>query len=123
MGKKDVFSPEDGKNKKKSSEKHQNRKNSEDAGVEDGKRGMDILQPHHRDIPEQEDEGEEDQTGKDQQSDEDSLLRFKVQFNLNPFGVVSSPAFAEAATRRQVVRSILNIFHPELITPNSELNY
>ena len=43
---------------------------------------MDILQPHHWDIPEQEDEGEEDQAGKNQQSDEKSLLRLKVQFNL-----------------------------------------
>ena len=40
---------------------------------------MDILQPHHRDIPEQEDEDEEDQTGKNQKSDEESLLRLNVQ--------------------------------------------
>ena len=40
---------------------------------------MDILQAHHRDIPEQEDEDEEDQTGKNQKSDEESLLRLNVQ--------------------------------------------
>ena len=51
---------------------------------------MDILQPYHRDIPEQEDEDEEDQAGKNQQSDEESLLRLKVQCHLNQFGVVSS---------------------------------
>lgn len=40
---------------------------------------MDVLQPHHRDIPEQKDEKEEYQTGKNQESDEDSLLGFNVQ--------------------------------------------
>ena len=43
---------------------------------------MDVLQPHHRDIPEQKDEDEEDQAGKNQQSNEESLLWLKVQFNL-----------------------------------------
>lgn len=79
MGEEDVLSPEDGKDKQKSSRKHQNCKNRKDAGVEEWKRRMDILQPHHRDIPEQEDEDEEDQTGKNQQSDEESLFRLNVQ--------------------------------------------
>ncbi len=51
---------------------------------------MDILQPHHRDIPEQKDEDEEDEARKDQQSDENSFLRLNFQFNLNQFGAVSS---------------------------------
>ena len=79
MGQEDILSHEDGKNKKKSPRKHQNCKNRKDAGVEEGKRGMDILQPHHRDIPEQEDEDEDDQAGKNQQPDKESLLRLKVQ--------------------------------------------
>jgi len=83
MGEEDVFSPEDGKDKEKSSQKHQHCKNRKDAGVEKGKRGMDILQPHHRNIPEQEDEDEKDQASKNQQSDEESLLRFKVQMSLH----------------------------------------
>jgi len=57
---------------------------------------MDILQAHHRDVPEQEDEGEEDQTGKNQQSDEESLLGLKVQMFLR--SLRNAPAFAEAAT-------------------------
>ena len=40
---------------------------------------MDVLQSHHRDIPEQKDEKEEDQTGENQESDEDSLLGFNLQ--------------------------------------------
>jgi hypothetical protein len=82
MREEDIFSPEDGKDKEKSSRKHQNCKNSKDAGVENGKRRMDILQPHHGDIPEQEDKDEQDQTGKNQESDEESLLRLKVQMSL-----------------------------------------
>jgi len=44
---------------------------------------MDILQPHHRDIPEQEDEDKEDQTSKNQQSDKESLLRLRIQMSLH----------------------------------------
>jgi hypothetical protein len=40
---------------------------------------MDILQSYQRDIPEQKDEKEKDQTGKDQESDENSLLGFNLQ--------------------------------------------
>jgi len=40
---------------------------------------MDVLQPHHRDIPEQKDKREEDQTGKNQKADENSLLGFSRQ--------------------------------------------
>ena len=46
---------------------------------------MDVLQPHYRDIPEQKDKREEDQTGKNQKADENSLLGFNVQcFLLSP---------------------------------------
>jgi len=40
---------------------------------------MDILQSYQRNIPEQEDQKEKDQTGKDEQSDENSLLGFNLQ--------------------------------------------
>jgi len=40
---------------------------------------MNALHPYDRDIPEQKDETEEDQTGENQESDEDSLLGFNVQ--------------------------------------------
>lgn len=72
---------------------------------------MDILQSHHRDIPEQKNEKEEDQTGKNQKSDEDSLLGFSLQCSL-----ISS----ELSVRRS---EYLKHFSSELNTPNSELNY
>jgi hypothetical protein len=40
---------------------------------------MNVLQPHHRDIPEQKDEKEENQTGKNQKPDKDPLLGFDLQ--------------------------------------------
>jgi hypothetical protein len=40
---------------------------------------MNVLQPHHGDIPEKKDEAKENQTGEDQKSYEDSLLRLMVQ--------------------------------------------
>ncbi len=43
---------------------------------------MDILQSYQRDIPEQKDEKEKDQTGKDQQSDKDPLLGSILQSDL-----------------------------------------
>jgi len=39
---------------------------------------MNVLQSHHRDIPEQKDEKKEDQTGKNQKPDKNSLLGFYV---------------------------------------------
>ena len=43
---------------------------------------MNIFQSYQRDIPEQKDEKEKDQTGKDQESDENSLLGFNLQNDL-----------------------------------------
>jgi len=46
---------------------------------------MNVLQPHHWDIPEQKDEKEEDQTGQDQKSNKDSLLGFNIQRPLSHY--------------------------------------
>jgi len=43
---------------------------------------MNIFQSHQRNIPEQKDEKEKDQTGKDQQSNKNSLLGFNIQKSL-----------------------------------------
>jgi len=53
---------------------------------------VDVLQPHYRDIPEQKDEKEEDQTGKDQKSDENSLLGFNFQKPLPLYCGMRPPA-------------------------------
>ena len=52
---------------------------------------MDVLQPHHRDIPEQKDEKEEDQTGENQEPDEDSLLGFNLQKPLQSIAECDTP--------------------------------
>jgi hypothetical protein len=43
---------------------------------------MDILQSYQRNIPEQKDQKEKDQTGKDEQSDKDPLLGSGLQGTL-----------------------------------------
>ena len=79
MREEDILPYEDGKDKEESPGKHEEHQNRKDDGEEERKGGMDVLQSHHRDIPEQKDEKEEDQTGENQESDEDSLLGFNVQ--------------------------------------------
>ena len=74
-----ILPSEDGKDKEESPGKHEEHQNRKDDGEEERKGGMDVLQSHHRDIPEQKDEKEEDQTGENQESDEDSLLGFNLQ--------------------------------------------
>jgi hypothetical protein len=56
---------------------------------------MNVLQPYYRNIPEQKDEKEEDQTGKNQKPDKNSLLGFNLHvFSSliwsNQIGVISS---------------------------------
>ena len=46
---------------------------------------MNILQSHQGDIPEQEDEKEQDQTGEDYKPDEDPLFGCNLQKNLQPY--------------------------------------
>ena len=65
MGKKDVFSPKNGEDEEQSPGEHEKNQNGEDESEEERKRGMDVSQPHHGDIPEHKDQKEEDQTGDD----------------------------------------------------------
>ena len=81
MREEDILPYEDGKDKEESPGKHEEHQNRKDDGEEERKGGMDVLQSHHRDIPEQKDEREEDQTGENQKPDEDSLLGFNLQNN------------------------------------------
>lgn len=79
MGEENILPSEDGKDKEEPPGNHEEHQNRKEDGEEERKGGMDILQSHHRDIPEQKDEKEEDQTGEDQKSDEDSLPGFNLQ--------------------------------------------
>jgi len=79
MREENILPSEDGKDKEESPGKHEEHQNRKDDGEEKRKGGMDVLQAHHRDIPEQKDKKEEDQTGENQEPDKDSLLGFNLQ--------------------------------------------
>jgi hypothetical protein len=65
MRKKDVLSSENGEDEEEPSGEHEKDQNGEGESEEERKRGMDVPQPHHGDIPEHKDQKEEDQTGDD----------------------------------------------------------
>ena len=79
MGKKNVFSQKNGEDEEQSPREHEQNQDGEDQREEERKSGMDVPQSHHGDIPEEEDENEEKDTGKDKQSNEDSLLGLNLQ--------------------------------------------
>ena len=58
---------------------------------------MDVLQSHHWDIPEQKDKKEEDQAGKNQKPDENSLLGFNLQ---KPLLLYCGMRIAECGTKK-----------------------
>jgi hypothetical protein len=66
MGEENILSSEDGKDEQEPPNDHEKNQNGEDNSKHKRKRGMDIPQPHYRDIPEKKDEKKEDQTGKNQ---------------------------------------------------------
>jgi len=63
MGEKDIFPPEDGEDQEKPARKHEEHQNGQGDGEKEREEGVNILQPHHRDIPEQKNEKKKDQTG------------------------------------------------------------
>ena len=101
MREKDIFPSEDGEDKEKSTWNHEEHQHAKDDGEEERKEGMDILQPHHRDIPEQKDEREEDQTGKNQKTDKNSLLGFSLQKPL-PYNSMSNVKIQSSNQRKSI---------------------
>jgi hypothetical protein len=65
MRKKGVFSSKNGEDEEEPSGEHEKDQNGQNEGEEDRKRGMDVFQSHHGDIPEHKDQKEENQTGDD----------------------------------------------------------
>jgi hypothetical protein len=65
MRKKGVFSSKNGEDEEEPSGEHEKDQNGQNEGEEDRKRGMDVSQSHHGDIPENKDQKEENQTGDD----------------------------------------------------------
>ena len=79
MGEEDIPPPQDGKDEKKSPGEHDKDQSAKEESKKERKGGMNVLQPHHRDVPEEKDQKEEDQAGHDQKTDKDSLFRFGFQ--------------------------------------------
>ena len=82
MGEEDIFSPQDREDEEQAPGKHEKDQNAKADTKEEREGRMNILQSHEGDIPEEENEKEEDQTGEDQQPDEDPLLGSNLQDNL-----------------------------------------
>ena len=70
---------EDGKDKEEPSWKHKEHQDRQEDGKEERKGGVNVFQPNDRDIPEQKDKTEENQTSKNQEPDENSLPGFDIQ--------------------------------------------
>jgi hypothetical protein len=74
MGEEDIFSPQDRKDEQQSPGQHEKDHRPKKESKEERKGGMDILQPHHRDVPQEKDQKKENQAGDDQKANEDPLL-------------------------------------------------
>lgn len=81
MRQEDILPPHDSEDKQETAENHQEDKKGQDEAEDQGEGGVNVSQPHHGNIPEEKDESEKNKTGKDKQSDEDSLLRLNSQGN------------------------------------------
>ena len=81
MREQDIFPSKDGEDEEEASEKHEKDENGKNQTEDERKGGMNVLHPYHRNVPEKKDEEKENQTAKNQQSDEDSLLWFNIQCN------------------------------------------
>jgi hypothetical protein len=65
MREEDIPPPHDGEDKEQTSKDHEEDQNGKGQTEEEREGGMDVLQSHHGNIPEEKDEKEENQTGKD----------------------------------------------------------
>ena len=73
MRKEDIPSEEDGYNEQHSAGEHQKDSHGEKEGKKNRQGGMDVFQPNHRNIPENEDDEKEDQAGNDEKPDKNPL--------------------------------------------------
>lgn len=74
MREENIPSPYNGEDQKHPPCQHKKDQCSKPDGKKEGEKGVNILQPYQRNIPEKKDEEEKNQTGQDQKSDKDSLL-------------------------------------------------
>jgi hypothetical protein len=81
MRQEDILPPHDSEDKQETAENHQEDKKGQDEAEDQGEGGVNVSQPHHGNIPEEKDESKKNNTGKDKQSNENSLLRLNSQGN------------------------------------------
>jgi hypothetical protein len=81
MRQEDILPPHDGEDKQETAENHQEDKKGQGEAEDQREGGVNVSQPHDGNIPEEKDESKENHTGKDKQSNEDSLLRLNSQGN------------------------------------------
>ena len=79
LRKKNILAKNDRKDEEQPPRKHQKEQKAKTDGEDERKGGMDILQSHHGNIPEQKHKEEKDQTGDDQEPDENPLPGFNLQ--------------------------------------------
>ena len=65
MREKDVLAPENGEDEEETAKDHEEDQGGEDEAEERRQEGVNVFQPYHRNIPEEKDENEENDTGKD----------------------------------------------------------
>jgi hypothetical protein len=65
MREKDVLAPEDGEDEEETAKDHEEDQNGEGEAEERWEEGMNVFQPYHGNIPEEKDENEQNDTGKD----------------------------------------------------------
>jgi hypothetical protein len=65
MREKDVLAPENGEDEEETAKDHEEDQCGEDEAEERRQEGVNVFQPYHRNIPEQKDEDEQNDTGKD----------------------------------------------------------
>jgi len=65
MREKDVLAPEDGEDEEETAKDHEEDQGGEGEAEERREEGVNVLQPYHRNIPEEKDENEENDAGED----------------------------------------------------------
>ena len=65
MREKDVLAPVDGEDEEETAKKHKKDQGGKDEAEDRRQEGVNVFQPYHGNIPEEKDENEENDTGKD----------------------------------------------------------
>jgi hypothetical protein len=79
MRQEDILSSDDGEDKQETAGDHEKGQKAQGKAEDQGEGRVNVSQTHDGNIPEEKDENEKNNTGKDEQSNENSLLRLNFQ--------------------------------------------